>query len=65
MEIERNILILDRRSFLEYPAIPSTAYSKVAFKYYISALEGGGGLTENADAADASREGGLRLKLMI
>ena len=28
---------------------------KGAFKYYISALEGDGGLTENADDADASR----------
>ena len=34
------------------------------FKYYISALEGGGGLTENADAADASR-GVLSPKIYI
>ena len=40
--------------------------SKGAFKYYISVLEGVGGLTENADAADASRGvGGLRSKLMM
>ena len=31
---------------------------KGAFKYYISALGGVGGLTENADSADALRGGG-------
>ena len=31
---------------------------KGALKYYISTIEGGGGLTENADAADAFRGAG-------
>ena len=41
-----------------------TSLCKGAFKYYIIALEGGGGLTETADAADALRgDWGSRVKV--
>ena len=49
-----------KRNPLEILLLPLIT-AKRAFKYYISAFEGGGGLIEIADAADALR--GSRVKI--